>query len=181
MHMQDKFSILTPKCHIRDFKLSDDEQILAAMDCPEVASMHSGGFRDIPDVRGYIDVLIKEYDAKKFRTLAIADRQSDILLGCITIDIHKYFPRAELGYWIAIPYRNKGYMTEAVSAVIKYGFTDMGLIRIQAYHSVNNPSSGRVLEKAGMTCEGVMRLYNGHSDEKMYAVINTDKLPDLYL
>ena len=177
--MQNKFSILTQKCNIRDVRLSDDEQILAAMSCPEVASMHSGGFRDISDVRAYIDVLIKEYDDNKFRTLAIAERQSGILLGCITIDIHKYFPRAELGYWLSKPHRNKGYMTEAISAVIKYGFFDMSLVRIQAYHSVNNPASGRVLEKAGMKCEGIMRLYNGRSDEKMYAVINSDKLPNI--
>ena len=176
--MRDRFSIITKKCNIRSVRLSDDKQILDAMNCPEVASMHSGGFRDIPDVRRYIDVLIKEYDDGNFRTLAIADRQSDILLGCIIADRHSHFPRAELGYWIAIPHRNKGYMTEAISAVIRYGFSNMGLIRIQAYHSVNNPASGRVLEKAGMTCEGLMRLYNGRSDEKMYAVINTDKLPD---
>ena len=176
--MQAIFSVLTKKCNIRNVRLSDDKQILDAMSCPEVASMHSGGFRDIPDVREYIDVLNKEYDNGKFRTLAIADRQSDILLGCIIVDIHSYFPRAELGYWIAIPHRNKGYMTEAISAVIKYGFSDIGLIRIQAYHSINNPASGRVLEKAGMKCEGTMRLYNGRSDEKMYAVINTDELPE---
>ena len=176
--MQDRFSILTKKCNIREVKLSDDKQIFEAMNCPEVASMHSGGFRDIPDVCGYIDVLTKEYDNGKFRTLGIAERQSNILVGCITVDIHRYVPRAELGYWMAIPHRNKGYMTEAISAVIKYGFSDMDLIRIQAYHSVDNPASGKVLEKAGMTCEGIMRLYNGCSDEKMYAVINTDKLPD---
>ena len=174
--MRDKLSIITEKCNIREVKLSDDKQILDAMNCPEVASMHSGGFRDIPDVHSYIDVLTKEYDDGKFRTLAIAERQSDILLGCIIVDKHRYFPRAELGYWIAIPHRNKGYMTEAISAVIKYGFSIMGLIRIQACHSVNNPASGRVLEKVGMICEGIMRLYNGCSDEKMYAVINTDKL-----
>jgi len=176
--MQNKFSIPTEKCTIRDVRLSDDEQILAAMDCPEVASMHSGGLDDIHSARDYINVLIEEYDDGKFRTLAIADRQSDMLLGCVTIDVHKHFPRAELGYWIAKPYRNKGYMTEVISAVIKYIFSELGLVRIQAYHSVNNPASGRVLEKAGMTCEGILRLYNGRSDEKIYAVINTDTLPN---
>ena len=102
--MQDKLSILTRRCNIRDVKLSDDGQILTAMDCPEIASMYSGGFHDISEVRDYIDVLIKEYEGGKFKTLAVAERQSDILLGCVTIDIHKHFPRAELNYWIAIPH-----------------------------------------------------------------------------
>jgi len=163
--------------NIRDVRLSDDEQILAMMERPEIASMFSGGFRDIPDVRRYIDVLLREYAEGRFRTLAIAERESDTLIGGITIDVHKWFPRGELGYWIAKPYRNKGYMTEAISAVIHYGFSDLGLIRIQAFHSVENPASGRVLEKAGMTYEGTLRLYNGREDERIYSVINTDKLP----
>ena len=168
------FAINTNNCIIRDVRLSDDVKILGAMICPDIATMHSGGFRDIPDVRSYIDVLLSEYINGKFRTLAIAERQSDTLLGCITIDVHKYFRRAELSYWVSIPYRNKGYATEAVSAIIRYGFTDLGLVRIQAFHSVGNPASGRVLEKAGMKYEGTLRLYNGQSDEKMYALINTD-------
>ena len=165
-------SILTERCNLRDVRLSDDEQILAAMACPKVAEMHSGGFRDLADVRRYIDVLRKEYDGGKFRTLAVAERQSDLLLGCVTIDAHRYFPRAELGYWIAMPYRNMGYGTEAVAAVIRYCLSDLGFVRIQACHSVDNPASGRVMEKAGMTCEGTLRLYNGRSDEKMYAAID---------
>ena len=79
-----------------------------------------------------------------------------------------------MGYWISIPYRNNGYASEAVKTVIEYGFSKLGLKRIQAVHGVNNPASGRVLEKAGMKYEGTLRLYNGVSDEKMYSVINTD-------
>jgi ribosomal-protein-alanine N-acetyltransferase len=174
--MQNEFLISTKRCNIRGVKISDDEQILSAMACPEISSMHSGGFQDIASVRSYINVLIDEYSKGIFKTLAITDKNTDTLLGCITIDTHKYFPRAELGYWIAIPYRNKGFMTEAIQAIIKYGLTDLGLVRIQAYHSVDNPASGRVLEKAGMKFEGVMRLYNGRFDENMYAIINTDLL-----
>lgn len=175
--MVSELSIVTKKCNIRNVRMSDAGQILAAMDCPEVASMYSGGFCDIPDVNRYIEVLLNEYDAGKFKTLAIASLETDMLLGSITIDTHRHFPRAELSYWIEKHHRNKGYVTEAITAVIKFGFSELGLTRIQAFHSVNNPASGRALEKAGMKYEGTMRLYNGRSDEKMYAVINTDKLP----
>lgn len=117
--------------------------------------MHSNGFKDISDVRRYIPVLTQEYKDGNFRTLAIADKNSNELCGTITIDIHKFFPRAELGYWISMEYRNKGYASEAVKAIIEYGFTKLNLKRIQAIHNVNNPASGHVLEKAGMTFEGV--------------------------
>jgi len=172
------FSILTPKCNLRDVRMTDDEQVLAAMSCPEVAAMHTGGFRDIPETRRYIEVLVREYEAGKFKTLAVADRQSDLLLGCVIIYPHQPFPRAELGYWMAAPHRNKGYMTEAVAAVIRYAIKELGVVRVQACHSVNNPASGRVMEKAGMRYEGTLRLYNGREDENMYAMVNTDVLPE---
>jgi ribosomal-protein-alanine N-acetyltransferase len=157
--------------------LADGGQILAAMGCPQIAEMHSGGFRDIRDARGYIEVLIGEYGGGKYRTLAIAELRQDLLIGCITIDAHRHFPCAELSYWIAKPYRNMGYATEAVSAILRYGFSALGLARVQAFHSAGNPASGRVLEKAGMSCEGTLRLYDGRTDAKMYAAINTDVLP----
>jgi ribosomal-protein-alanine N-acetyltransferase len=136
--------------------------------------MHSNGFNDISDVRRYIPVLIQEYQNGNFRTLAIAEKISNELCGTITIDKHKFIPRVELGYWISIPHRNKGYASEAVKAVIEYCFSKLVLKRVQAVHSIDNPASGRVLEKAGMVCEGTLRLYNGISDEKMYAAIKSD-------
>ena len=74
-----------------------------------------------------------------------------------------------------MPHRNKGYASEAVKAIIGYGFSKLNLRRVQAIHSVDNPASGRVLEKAGMIYEGTLRLYNGVSDQKMYSAIDTDE------
>ncbi len=136
--------------------------------------MHSNGFKHITDVRRYISVLLQEYQNEQYRTLAIADKITNKLYGAISIDRHKIFPRAEIGYWIAIPYRNKGYATEAVRAIIAYGLSTLQLSRIQATHSIDNPASGRVLEKAGMICEGTLRQYGYLLDEKMYSIIPSD-------
>jgi ribosomal-protein-alanine N-acetyltransferase len=172
--MPDEFFLLTPKIILRQVTMNDDEKKFEAMSCPEVHAMHSNGFTNISDVRRYIPVLINEYQNSNFRTLAIAEKNSNELCGTITIDIHKFFSRAELGYWISIPHRNKDYASEAVRAVINYGFSELSLKRIQAGHSINKPASGRVLEKAGMTYEGTLRQYNGISDEKIYSVIESD-------
>ena len=170
--MVKEFLIITPKIILREVNITDDEKIFSAMACPEIHSMHSNEFNHISDVRRYIPVLIQEYKNGKYRTLAIAEKKTNELCGTITIDIHKYISRAELGYWIAIPHRNKGYASEAVRTIIEYGFSKLNLKRIQAYHSIDNPASGRVLEKAGMVFEGILRLYNGITDEKMYSAIN---------
>jgi len=174
------FALTTQRLILREVKMTDAGQLLAAMACPEVHSMHSNGFWNIADVRRYIAVLTKEYKAGKYRTLAIAERETDTLCGTITINVQEIFSRAELGYWIAIPHRNKGYATEAARAVITYGFDELGMRRIQSFHSVGNPASGRVLEKAGMMYEGTLRQYNAldgrGADAKMYAIVKPDRI-----
>ena len=172
--MPDEFLITASKIILREVKITDDEKIFSAMACPEIHSMHSDGFKNISDVRRYIPVLTQEYQNGNFRTLAIAEKTSNELCGTITIDVHKYIPRAELGYWISIPHRNKGYASEAVKAVIEYGLSKLNLKRIQAVHGIDNPASGRVLEKAGMAYEGTLRLYNGVTDQKIYSAINNE-------
>jgi RimJ/RimL family protein N-acetyltransferase len=67
--------------------------------------------------------------------------------------------RGELGYWVGVPYWNKGFATEAVRAVLDFGFSRRHLHRITAYHFCNNPASGRVLQKVGMTYEGTLRAH----------------------
>ena len=61
----------------------------------------------------------------------------------------------EIGYWLGVPYWNKGYATEALHALIDYAFTDLTHDAVQAGASVTNPASRRVLEKCGFQWTGV--------------------------
>jgi [ribosomal protein S5]-alanine N-acetyltransferase len=79
------------------------------------------------------------------------------LIGAISLNRAGRFNRAELGYWIGSEYWNCGYCTEAVKAVLSYGFNDLGYHKISARHFVGNLASGRVMQKAGMVREGVLR------------------------
>jgi ribosomal-protein-alanine N-acetyltransferase len=63
----------------------------------------------------------------------------------------------ELGYWIGVPYWNRGFATEAAHALLALGFGRMNLQRIFASHMVRNPASGRVLQKLGLLHEGTGR------------------------
>jgi len=79
------------------------------------------------------------------------------LIGGIGLHIEAPFNRAEMGYWVAVPHWNKGYMTEAVAAVIAFGFDKIGLNKIYAVHVAENPASGKVLLKNGMRLEGTLK------------------------
>ncbi len=86
-------------------------------------------------------------------------RQSDNeQIGMIGIHPrHGY--HAEIGYWIGVANWGQGYATEAVRRVIQFGFEYLHLQRIEARYFTDNPASARVMQKAGMTFEGIMRQH----------------------
>jgi len=93
----------------------------------------------------------------KLAVFAVTQRHDGALVGAIGLDITTADRRAELGYWVGVPWWNRGYATEGARAVVGYGFGVLGLHRIMARHFLTNPSSGRVLEKLAMQREGVLR------------------------
>ena len=70
-------------------------------------------------------------------------------------DVHRI--TAELGYWLAEPYWGRGIVPAALRLVIPPAMDALALERVYAGVYANNPSSMRVLEKAGFTREGVQR------------------------
>jgi len=63
----------------------------------------------------------------------------------------------DLSFWLGAAYGGNGYATEAARAVVDFGFANLQLNRICAYHMVRNPASGRVLAKLGFQREGCLR------------------------
>jgi ribosomal-protein-alanine N-acetyltransferase len=88
--------------------------------------------------------------------LAITLKESGRLVGAIALTARLGHGRAELGYWIGVPYWGNGYCTEGAKEIIRYGFESLGFHKINAHHLNKNPASGRVMEKTGMSREGIM-------------------------
>ena len=109
---------------------------------------------------------------------AITLKNSDLLIGAISLVNIVKNHQAELGYWIGVPYWNKGYCTEAGEAVLHYGFKEKGLNRIHACYLSSNPASGRVLEKLGMIHEGLRKQHilkwGDYQDLKLMGILRTD-------
>lgn len=66
---------------------------------------------------------------------------------------------AEIGYWIGVPFWNRGYASESSRELLRYGFEECDLRRIFAGHYVRNGASGRVMQKIGMKYEGTLRQH----------------------
>ena len=125
----------------------------------------------------WIGTHVPNWNAQEHLTLAIAS-ESEGLLGAISLIIELQHRKAELGYWIGIPFWGHGYATEAARAVLEYGFGPLGLNRIEAHYLAQNPASGKVMEKLGMQREGVLRQYVvkwGVADDiVMYGILSSE-------
>ena len=93
----------------------------------------------------------------------------------LTADKYKM---GEIYYKIIPKHWGKGYATEIAKALINYGFNDLKLHRIEAGAAVQNLKSLRVLEKIGMTKEGIRRkilpIRGEWVDGHQYAIIEDD-------
>jgi len=109
----------------------------------------------------------------------IVVRDSGELAGVMGL-VPKKHDRAEIGYWIGVPYWGRGYATEAARAVIAYAF-EAGFNRVEAEHFSRNPASGRVMQKAGMVHEGrrrqAVRKWDEYLDVEAYAILRSDSAP----
>jgi [ribosomal protein S5]-alanine N-acetyltransferase len=109
---------------------------------------------------------------------AIERRADGALLGAITANLAPRHRRAELGYWLGRPYWGQGYTSEAARRVTAFCFDELGVHRVQATCFIGNVASARVMEKAGMHREGVLRGYvrkgDAFLDTAMYALLRAD-------
>lgn len=110
---------------------------------------------------------------------AVVEAAGHVLCGCAGLGCNAANSSAELGYWIGVPFWNRGYATEAARRVLIFGFAYFRLHRIHASHFGSNPASGRVMEKIGMQYEGCRREHvfkegRGFEDSVDYGLLASD-------
>ena len=119
-----------------------------------------------------------KWAAGKMATWAIARAADDLITGVISLRIVVPHRRAEAGYWVARDAWGTGVATEALRAVLAWGFDTLGLHRIEAHHFTTNPASGRVMQKVGMLHEGHVRgavhRHDVPRDLELYGMLASD-------
>jgi ribosomal-protein-alanine N-acetyltransferase len=170
----------TKRLTLRPYEFSDIPTLVPLIGAREVAATTLR----IP--HPYTESYAKEFIAEARREtsngtglrLAIVLRESNAQCGGIGLRIDAGHRRAELGYWIGVPYWGNGYATEAAEAVVKYGFQTLALHRIFASHVSRNTASGKVLTKIGMRYEGCHRAHilkwGEFLDLEMYGMLASD-------
>jgi RimJ/RimL family protein N-acetyltransferase len=172
--------LVTERLLLRPFALADAPTVQKLAGDEAVASMTLNIPHPYKDgmAEAWIDTHPQRFKKGEEAIFAIALREDNTLIGAVGLTVNQEHERAELGYWIGKSYWGNSYCTEAAKEVVKYGFTALGLRRIQATHFVQNPASGRVMKKIGMTCEGCLRQYvkkwGNPIDLKMYSILRVE-------
>lgn len=111
----------------------------------------------LQDAKNYLRLQAEGYRSGNDIMLGIFESQTGVLVGNIGLHLKREHQRAELGYIVGKAFWNSGFGTEAASAVMDYGFSQLNLRKITAKHYEHNPASGRIMQKLGMTKEGYLR------------------------
>ncbi len=100
-------------------------------------------------------------DEGRALALFLLRREDAHVLGAITLDNIRRGPSqsAQVGYWIGEAFARRGYMTEALDAVVGHAFGALDLSRIEAACLPENVASRGLLERAGFSYEGVAESY----------------------
>lgn len=149
--------IETPRLRLRGFDLTDAPEVQILAGAREIADTTANIPHPYPDgaAEQWIAGQSGEWAAHRALALAVTLRESNGLVGCIGLTFEPAHARAELGYWIGVPFWRRGFATEAALAVVDFSFRALGLNRVQAHHFARNPASGRVLLKSGLKREGL--------------------------
>lgn len=170
----------TPRLLLRRIAMRDAKDIFAYSQDAEVARhVLWSAQRSLSEARDYCRFMQRRYRADEPSSWGMIDKASGALIG--TIGYMAYSEEnatVEVGYSLARWKWNQGLTTEALRRVIDYTFDAMDVNRIEAQHELDNPASGRVMEKCGLRREGVLRqrLYNKGRfvDVALYAILRAD-------
>ena len=106
----------------------------------------------------YLRYVSARYNLGDFYDWAVIERESGKMIGtCGFTSFDLPHNSAEIGYVLNPDFHGKGYATEAAARVVEFGFSQLGLHRIEARFMRENTASLHVMEKLGMTLEGYRR------------------------
>ena len=144
------FTVLkTGRLILRQLRRSDDYEILALRSNDNVNKyLDRRPSKSIDDARNFIHTINENVWSDDSIYWAITLSSADNVIGTVCLfNFSENFSKAEIGYELLPDFQGKGLIQEAISAVIHFGFQQVGLQAIEAYTRFENQRSTSVLEK----------------------------------
>lgn len=156
----------TERLLIRPFKFSDDNDIYEM--CSDPLTAYNAGWSPHANIGVSRNVVLGYTYGDETYAIVLKDKKK--VIGTISLyknHIRKETSIRELGFCINRYYRNNGYVSEAVMAMLEYGFYRLKLDLISICHHDKNYACKRVVEKFPFVYEGTLRMYRRLCDGNM--------------
>src|ERR1700676_5011838 len=163
-------TLTTNRLYLRQIKPTDAEALFAIRSDREVTESYGQEpQQSLDDSYKLIQRIQTFYDQRDAIFWGITLKGEDTVIGTYTFwNFGPGFHCAEIGYELNRAYWQQGIMAEAISAILTYGFTELGLHRIEANPGAENTPSRSLLLKLGFTFEGNLRqryFFRGHFED----------------
>ncbi len=154
-----KFPVLeTKRLLLRELQYEDGPDICAYFN-EDVAKYYDWLPSTIAEGRGFVRYFKTGYEEELSIRWGITLKSSSKIIGTCGFSDFYHFSRAEIGYELSKDYWNQGIMMEALQTIIAFGFSKIGIHRMQASVFPENHASIHLLEKLGFEREGVLKEY----------------------
>jgi ribosomal-protein-alanine N-acetyltransferase len=181
--MSDFMPILeTERLILRPFKVEDAGDVFEyASDSETAKYMNFDAYTSIYDAINFIGGLQTKYENKKCLDYAFVLKETGKVIGGGrgVFDSEDSPHKVGIGYIINKKYWGNGYTVEGMKAIFDRLFNVLHIHRIEAYHFAENTTSGRVMQKLGMTYEGTqvdaVFLKGRYWTIKLYGIINPNE------
>jgi RimJ/RimL family protein N-acetyltransferase len=152
----------TERLRLRKAKLSDAEAIFRqyAEDPQVIKYVSWHAHRNLEETCEYMRMCMMAWDVAKAFHWVIETRDDKEVIGMIIARVNA--EKWELGFVLAQAYWGRGFMTEAVKALIAWALKQNEIFRVWAVCDIDNKASARVMEKAGMVREGILKRWSVH-------------------
>ena len=159
---------------------ADLDAVVEAQADPDM-QLWNGGTTDRDAIRARL-VRLADWSSGTHASFAVVSPSHEVLASVSLHAVNQSQLNGHVGYWTVPGARGRGVITRAVREVCRYAFADLGLLRLEIYHAVENVASGRVAEKAGFQREGRLRqsYFCGDGvkhDEYLWARLASDPNP----
>lgn len=180
-------ALATDRLLLRRFEYTDIEGMLKNWIANTLIQHNYGEptYENIDSVRELLDKWIPQYEDKSFYRWAIILKENNENIGQIAFcRVYTEIETAEIEYCIGEAYWGKGYAGEALSSILKYSFEVAKFSKLEAFHRMENPNSGRVLKKSIMKRVSNAHRYeltNEQPKDKIFYALTRDEYFDSYL
>jgi len=160
------FPILTTeRLVLRELIPADAEDVFVFRSDPEGQKYNSEPMKQVSEALGLIDGLRVGYAARRQLYWAVTLQGHNRVVGLFSFNYwERGHHRAEIGYDLARAYWRQGIASEGVGAIVRFGFEQMDLHRIETATIADNVASVRLLEKLGFRREGTRRGFTLEAD-----------------